>query len=685
MKNNALAVINFLDKYSLKKDNGQPQSWVENVANIYATHRNHLKEKGLLTEKISEILDNAEEAENKKMFLSSQRMRQWADPDLSRGVGKHNARLYNCAVTPVDRLEVFGEILYVLLCGAGVGGLLYRSNVRKIKKLKPLSNEIKIISPEDSIEGLADAVTEIFNEKVNTGKTILLNVDKLRKQGELIDGKFMAPDPSVYLKNVGAIIEILEKIQQTKTRKIGTVDAADIICYLGMSVKSGGVRRAACSLQYDHDDKAMNMFKSGDWWNHNQQRMMVNISARFSTVGKTKLTKNKLKDFLVDGVSEKGIVIADSKLIAYNPCFEIGMVPYTKDGRSGWQFCNLVEVPSYAINDIEKGKENKYASNVMAMATFMATVQATYNSFPYLGKVTEEITKRDALIGVSITGLSECNLSNTQLERLSELVKHYNDVAANHLKVNSAKRTTCVKPGGNSSLLLGVTSGIDNPKGHKVIRRLTMTDGSPILEWFLKEAPEFVVKMQTEANNEYSLMIPMEYNGRPIVEEVSPLDFIKRILDIQKHWVQNGGREEKESWMPYVHNNVSNTITINFKDEKMVDEACDLIAKNAGSFSGLSFLDADFSTHYPYLPYTVCDNGTVDPNYIGKDPFFDSFGYGNIADFNTTIYERLSGLMHKLNSIEEDLINHIANTGFQVKDASEFVSAACAGGSCELS
>lgn len=311
-----LADYVFLSKYSQRNADGRLEYWEETVDRIYAMHEVKLKKMGLWDDWVSKCVEDAKALEKKRVILSSQRARQFASPVESSGILKHEAKIYNCCSTYVDRLEVFSEIMYLLLCGCGVGYSLHRGYVDRLPPLEPRTGTMVSLEIEDSIEGWANAIDELIRWNYD-GRDVEFDYSKIRKEGSLIDGKFIAPGPDPLRHSIQEISKIL---RGAAGRKLTTIEIHDIICFIASSVVSGGVRRSAMIALFDKDDELMLKAKTGSWWTENPQRAMANNS--ILTSPEDRLTYGEMKDKLrvIRQFGEPGIVNAPGYEYTTNPC-----------------------------------------------------------------------------------------------------------------------------------------------------------------------------------------------------------------------------------------------------------------------------------------------------------------------------------------------------------------------------
>ena len=379
------------------------ETWKEQVDRVFSMHREYFKD----YPDVMEHIDFAEQAVLKKEILGSQRILQFGgDP-----IFKHNARVYNCGFGHINRARAFQELMYLLLCGCGIGFSVQTHHVSQL----PLVARRNAIVPKtymvpDTIEGWADAIGVLiasymggiheFDEYI--GEKVEFDYSQIRPAGAPLSSGAKAPGPGGLMRSIEKITEIFENRLQDNVRvRLRAIDVYDIIMHAADAVISGGVRRSATIALFSPDDEEMAKAKTGNWFIENPQRGRSNNSALLVRDKTTKKTFNQLMSWVKE-FGEPGFVWADSTEMGFNPCVEIGLYPVDDEtGKSGWQFCNLAEINGKKANT----EENFYAA--CKAASILGTLQAAYTSFPYVGETTEKITRREALLGVSITGMMD--------------------------------------------------------------------------------------------------------------------------------------------------------------------------------------------------------------------------------------------------------------------------------------
>ena len=592
MKDNSkhLQDYNFITKYSHKRNDGSKESWNEAVHRIWDMHRE--KYKDIDSKQLTEMMNSAEEAEKRKEFLSAQRLRQFASLKPNTGIFKHNFKAYNCSATYADRPEIFNELMYVLLTGSGAGVSIQHTHIDKLPVVKQRIGHLHTWKVEDSIEGWADAVHALIDSYFIGDKLVQFDYSEIRQKGTLIAGQFLAPGPEGLKTTLMKLDNILYK---AKDRNLRSIEVYDMIMWIADAVLSGGVRRSAILIQFDAFDEVMMNAKTGNWGEENPQRALSNNSAV--------LIRNKAHrgnfDRLISSTKEfgePGFLFLEHPDVVLNPCAEISMIPRLEDGTSGWSVCNLTELNGVLATDIDKFKQ------AAIHAAVAGTLQAGYTSFPYLGKVTEEIIKRDALIGVSITGWMDnptILFNEDNMRDVANIIKLTNRAVADILGINHAKRTTTTKPSGNASILLGTTSGIHGEHSRKYIRNVR-SNKSEIGQYVYGQHNPFAISNDETKATDSIISFALKAKPGSILKSellgVSQLEYVKKAQSV---WVEEGTAIDETFGIKLRHN-ISNTIQV--PDDKW-DEVADFIWNNRNTFAGISLLSTRGDLDYANSPF----------------------------------------------------------------------------------
>ena len=588
----------FQSKYSkFIPDLNRKETFEESINRIDSMHTEHLFNNYPNAFKNSEFANDyieCIEAYKQKKILGSQRGLQFGGTPIL----KNNCKLFNCSFTYIDRLEVFKQIEWVLLCGCGVGISVEKQHIDKLPTMcDNLSSEVYTHVISDDIEGWAEAFDAIITYYFNCGsKYPKFDYSKIRPKGAYITGGFKAPGPDGLRKSIVEVEKVLDNIwKNNKDKRLTSLNCTDIISHLADSVLSGGLRRSALIVLFDHDDEEMINCKTGNWFYNNPQRARFNMSAA--------LDRDTIKydDFIkifkaTKEFGEPGFFFRSNSGVGPNPCCEIGFKPVDKEGNSGFSFCNLVTINGGNIENEEDFYERcKHAATI-------ATVQASYMDFSFLGQPTLNIVKEDPLIGVSIAG--EMNTPDILLvpkiqQKGAEIVKNQNEKIAKILNINVSSRTTCIKPDGNTSVLLGITPGCHGEHAKHYIRRVQVNKTEEAGITYKKYNPDAVVESVWSSNHtDDCIMFPITAKeGSIFKSELLGIKQLEVVKNIFENWIISGMRDPNST----IQNNVSNTVTV---PNDQWDEVANYIWDNKNIFAGISFIPQSGDMDYNQPPYT---------------------------------------------------------------------------------
>ena len=598
------------------------ESWEEMVDRVFQMHLNRFESAISKNEELQADILFAKQQVKKKRVLGAQRILQFGgDPIL-----KHNAKVFNCSFGYLDRVKAFQETMYLLLCGCGVGFSVQFKHIKKIPNIAAPTKGIKVFKPEDSIEGWADCVgvlmSSFFTKDATfpeyKGHEIKFNFSNIRPEGTLIAGQFKAPGHKGLEQALEKVREVIVNRLTAGETKLHAIDVYDIIMHFSNAVLSGGVRRSATICLFSKTDKEMMGAKTGNWFLTHPQRARSNNSV---LLVKDDITKEEFSTIIesTKQFGEPGFVFADSEDCGYNPCVEIGLYPQTKDGRSGWQFCNLCE-----INGKFCDTEEKFIQACRA-AAIIGTLQAGYTDFKYLSPETKEITDQEALLGCSITGIMDNPdiLLNPEIQRRgAKEIRKMNDKIAKLIGINPAARTTCVKPAGSTSCVLGTASGIHPHHAKRYIRRVQAN----YLEYPLKKFSEvnpIAIEKSVWSSSGTDMVISFLCEvpkGAVVKNNLRAVELLEKVKTTQQNWVEAGTNKEL-CLLQSLRHNVSNTITVN--DDEW-DEVRDYIYNNKKWFAGISLLSAAGDLDYPQAPFATVLNAREIVDEYGDAAVFAS-------------------------------------------------------------
>ena len=502
-------------------------------------------------------------------------------------------RVYNCAYLPIDHIDSFHEVMFLLLGGTGVGYSVQNHHVSKLPPInKPYEKRRRRFLIGDSIEGWADAIKVLMKSYMGDRRSSRISFDysDIRPKGaQLVTSGGKAPGPQPLKECLVKLKGILQSKEDGD--QLTTVEVHDVVCHIADAVLAGGIRRAALISLFSADDNEMISCKSGDWWETNPQRGRANNSA---VLMRHKITKEyfmKLwKRVELSGAGEPGIYFNNDKDWGTNPCCEIALRPY--------QFCNLCEVNASDIQSQEDLNERVKA------AAFIGTLQAGYTDFHYLREIWQETTEKDALIGVSMTGIGSGTVLGYDMGKAAQVVKRENTRVAKLIGINKAARCTTVKPAGTTSLALGTSSGIHAWHNDYYVRRIRVGKNESMYKYLIENHPLLIEDEYFRPHDTAVISIPQKAPEGSILRTESPFQLLERIKKVATEWVAPGHRKGSNT------HNVSATVSL--KPEEW-DDAGEWMWNNREHYNGLSVLPYDGGT-YTQAPFEDIDEGT----YINK-------------------------------------------------------------------
>ncbi|MFA5751248.1 MAG: ATP cone domain-containing protein [Candidatus Paceibacterota bacterium] len=512
---------------------------------------------------------------------------------------KTNVWAYNCSYVAPTCWQDLGEIMYILMCGAGLGFSVESETVQKFPQIKrQKGKKLATHIVEDSKEGWADAFVLALKTWTD-GYDIDFDYSKIRPAGSRLQtagGRASGPQPLIDLINFSKV-----KILARQGKRLTNIDLHDIICQIGLIVVAGGVRRSALISLSDIDDESMRKSKQGQFWVENGQRSMANNSAVYNQKPSASEFLNEWIELIKSGTGERGIfnrggllsqlpkrrienwkkagIVDDQNTIVdlpgSNPCGEITL-------RSK-QFCNLTSIVVRPKDTIEELKRK------VRLSTILGTYQATLTNFGYLSKEWKENCDEEALLGVSITGYYDNKIirGDEVLKELRDESIKVNKEYAKKLGINHSTCITTVKPHGNSGQLLYVGSGMHPWFAKYFIRRVRIATNDPLFTLMKDQGvpskPEvgYSTANSTVAVLEFPIKAP---EGAVTKDQVSAIDLLN---------------EWKRLKINYIEHNPSVTIYVG-SDEWI--KVANFVYENWDIVGGLSFLPR--SEHvYQLAPY----------------------------------------------------------------------------------
>jgi len=522
--------------------------------------------------------------------MPSMRAMMTAGPALDR---EHIAG-YNCSYIPIDNPKAFDEVLYILMNGTGVGFSVERQYINSLPTIpdREFEHTEDVISVADSKEGWARAFRDLISY-LYTCRIPKVDVNKIRPSGarlKTFGGRASGPQPLVDLFDF-----TITKFKEASGRKLNSLECHDIVCKTGEVVVVGGVRRSALISLSNLSDYRMREAKTGQWWETNPERALANNSAVYTDLPDTGTFMNEWLSLYQSKSGERGLFNRQSAQIkaaqngrrnadvefGTNPCSEIILRPN--------QFCNLTEVVC------RKGDTKTTLRNKIKLATILGTIQSTLTNFGYLRKRWINNTEEERLLGVSLTGIMDCELLNGTTEKLPNTLEYLRNVAvetnkewAKKLGIPQSTAITCVKPSGTVSQLVDSSSGIHARHNPHYIRTVRADNKDPLTQLMISVGvPHEADHLNIDTTTVFSF--PMKSPTKAICRnDLSAIEQLKLWKTYAEHWC-----EHKPS------------VTISVKEKEWVSVGA-WCWDNFNYLSGVSFLPhTDHS--YKQAPYQDVD------------------------------------------------------------------------------
>ena len=568
------------------------EEWHETVSRYFDFFKQQLK-KNCDYDLDKKTIDYLSNKVMKLDVMPSMRALMTAGPALE----KENIAGYNCSYVPVDHPKAFDEILYVLMCGTGVGFSVEKKYTRNLPSVADeFHNTETVIMVRDSKLGWAKAFREIVT-LLYAGQIPRWDVSNVRPAGARLNtfgGRASGPAPLVDLFNFA-----IETFTKAKGRQLTPLECHDLVCKVGEIVVVGGVRRSAMISLSDLDDRDMRDAKSGEWYRVEAQRALSNNSAEYEN--KPDNIGTFMEEWLAlykSGSGERGIFNrqASKKVAARNKRrdadFEFGTNPCSEIILQPFQFCNLSEVV------VREGDTEEDLLDKVEAATILGTMQATLTNFKYLRRQWKDTTEKERLLGVSLTGIMDHKilsgdihnkaLLNTLLVNLKDKAVAVNKMWSKRFGINQATAITCVKPSGTVSQLVNAASGIHARHNDYYIRRVRGDKKDPLTQ-FLK-----------------SQNVPIEdCVMKP--DSTSVFSFVEKAPDGAITRNRRTAIEQLDHWLAYAQHWCEHkpSVTISVNEDEWLGVA-DWCWRNFDDLSGISFLP-NFGHVYQQAPYEDID------------------------------------------------------------------------------
>jgi ribonucleoside-triphosphate reductase len=564
------------------EEENRRETWGETVGRFMD---NIVRPSGVSEQDIAEI----HEAILGLQVMPSMRALMTAGPAAERD----NTCVYNCSYLPVDHPRAFDEAMFILLCGTGVGFSVERQAISKLPTVPDeLNDNGDTIVVADSKEGWAKGLRKLIS-LLYTGDVPKWDLSKIRPAGarlKTFGGRASGPEPLNDLFKF-----VVSKFKGAAGRKLNSIECHDIMCKIGEVVVVGGVRRSAMISLSNLSDDRMRHAKSGQWWENEGQRALANNSVAYTEKPDMETFLREWTALVESKSGERGIFsreAADKHVErngrrktgqewGTNPCSEIILRPY--------QFCNLTEVVIRATDTI-KSLERK-----VRLATILGTIQSTYTNFPYLRPIWQKNTEEERLLGVSLTGIMDNELTYKAdaktLQKLRDVAVQTNRDYAKSLGIDESAAITCVKPSGTVSQLVDSASGIHARHSSYYIRTVRGDNKDPLTQ-FMKDSgiPSEPCVMKPDSTTVFSF--PTKSPDGAVTR--NDMDAI----------------EQLELWKLYALNWCEHkpSVTITVRENEWLKVGA-WVYDNFDICSGVSFLPHSDHT-YAQAPYQDCDKST---------------------------------------------------------------------------
>ena len=514
-------------------------------------------------------------------------------------LSRDNVAGFNCSYLPIDHPKAFDEMMYVLMCGTGVGFSVERQYVSKLPEVaEEFYDTDTVIHVTDSKIGWAKAFRELI-AMLYSGQVPKWDVSGVRPAGSALrtfGGRASGPEPLVDL-----FLFTVEIFRTSAGRRLSSIECHDLCCKIAQIVVVGGVRRSALISLSNLTDDRIRRSKSGQWWVDNPQRGLANNSACYTEKPDFEAFLNEWQSLYESRSGERGVFsrVASQAQAARNgrrdaevdfgtnPCSEIILRPY--------QFCNLSEVVIRS-EDTLQGLRLKVRS-----AAVLGTLQATLTNFRYLRKIWKDNTEEEALLGVSLTGIMDHPVMSGRrgraelqhwLTQLKDEAIKTNSKWAKRLGINASTAITAVKPSGTVSQLVDSASGIHPRYAEQYIRRVRADARDPLCS--VLEAAGVPVEEDVTSPTTKVFSFPIRSPENAVVApDMGAMEQLCLWETYQDHWC-----EHKPSMTCY------------YKDDEFLQVGQWLYNK-FDKVSGISFLP--YAEHtYQQAPYEPVDKETYE-------------------------------------------------------------------------
>ena len=557
------------------------ETWPETVERYVEFFVKRKQLSGVMAKQLKEAITNLE-------VMPSMRCLMTAGEALDRD----NVAGFNCSYLPIDNVRAFDELMYILMCGTGVGFSVERQYIAKLPEVAEEFHETDtVINVADSKVGWAKSMRELIS-LLYVGQVPNWDVSKVRPAGarlKVFGGRASGSAPLTDLFAYTA-----DTFKKAAGRKLTSLECHDLCCKIAEVIVVGGVRRSALISLSNPSDGRLRGAKSGQWWLNEGQRALSNNSACYTEKPEFDFFLDEMRALYESKAGERGlfsrkaaqnIAAANGRRDAdydfgTNPCSEIILRPN--------QFCNLSEVVIRATDTAADLKRK------VGLAAILGTLQATLTDFRYLRKVWKTNTEEESLLGVSLTGITDNQLTSGVSDKTAKLLGELKQIAittnktwASKLGIPQSAAITCVKPSGTVSQLVNSASGIHPRFSEYYIRTVRADKKDPMAQYMEQEGFPCETDVTKDSNLVFAFPVKAPV-GCITVDDVTALEQLKLWKQYQDAWC-----EHKPS------------VTIYYTDDEFLD-VCSWVWTNFDCMSGISLLPKSDHT-YQQAPYQKID------------------------------------------------------------------------------
>ena len=516
---------------------------------------------------------------------------------------RDNVAGFNCSYLAINRQRAFDELMYILMCGTGVGFSCERQEIQQLPTVAEefYESETTIVVPDSKI-GWASSFRELIS-LLYSGKVPRWDLSKVRPAGtplKTFGGRASGPEPLDDLFRYSVNI-----FRNAAGRKLTSLEVHGMVCKIAEIVVVGGVRRSALISLSNLSDDRMRHAKSGQWWVDSPEFALANNSACYTEKPDIETFMREWLSLVESKSGERGIFNREASqkqalrngrrdgeyTFGTNPCSEIIL----RDR----QFCNLSEVV------VRHGDSFDDLKQKVRIATILGSLQATLTDFRYLSKAWKINTEEEALLGVSLTGIMDHPVLSGQeamkdngegsgefmkqelkdwLDELKNVAIETNLEWSEKLGIKQSTAITCVKPSGTVSQLVDSASGI-HPRYSPYYIRTVRADKKDPLAKFMKDRGFPVEDDVMKPDSTYVFSFPMKAPEDAVFrDDRNAIEQLEHWLTYQRHWC-----EHKPS------------VTIYVKDNEWMDVGA-WVYRHFDEMSGVSFLPHSDHT-YRQAPY----------------------------------------------------------------------------------